>query len=67
MEDLERRFSEAVQHFRRGRRAQQRKQIEGGRIDAGTRGAVTGGTHMGGGCSTIVLNLRRSTVPFQSR
>ncbi len=47
MENVEQRFYEAVQQFWRGRAAQQQKQVEGGRIDAGTRGAVTGGTHMG--------------------
>jgi len=47
MIDIEERFAAAVQQFWRGRRAQQQKQVEGGRIDAGTRGAVTGGTHMG--------------------
>lgn len=47
MNDLDARFHDAVQQFWRGRSAQQQKQVEGGRIDAGTRGAVTGGTHMG--------------------
>lgn len=47
MQDLDARFHDAVQRFWQGRRAQQQKQVEGGRIDAGTRGAVTGGTHMG--------------------
>lgn len=47
MEQLEQRFHAAVQRFWQGRAAQQQKQIAGGRIDAGTRGAVTGGTHMG--------------------
>ena len=47
MDEVEQRFYDAVQHFWQGRTAQQQKQIEGGRIDAGTRGAVTGGTHMG--------------------
>jgi len=47
MTDLDRRFQEAVQHFWDAREKQQQKQIEGGRIDAGSRGAVTGGTQMG--------------------
>lgn len=47
MDDLARRFQDAVQHFWRGRAAQQQKQVTGGHIDVGTRGAVTGGTHMG--------------------
>lgn len=45
--DIETRFREAVQHFWTARAKQQKKQVEGGKIDAGTRGAVTGGTHMG--------------------
>ena len=45
--DLDERFRAAVQSFWDARAHQQQKQIEGGKIDAGTRGAVTGGTHMG--------------------
>lgn len=47
MIDLDTRFGLAIRHFWDARRSQQEKQIEGGRIDAGTRGAVTGGTQMG--------------------
>lgn len=36
-----------MQHFWTGREHAQAKQVEGGRIDAGTRGSVTAGTHMG--------------------
>lgn len=45
--NLEVRFREAVQHYWTARAKQQKKQVEGGKIDAGTRGAVTGGTQMG--------------------
>jgi len=45
--DLGKRFEEAVQAFWDARDRQQQKQIEAGKIDAGTRGAVTGGTQMG--------------------
>lgn len=45
--DLEVRFQDAVQHFWDARARQQQKQVEAGKIDAGTRGAVTGGTQMG--------------------
>lgn len=45
--DLDDRFRTAVQSFWSARNAQKQKQVEGGRIDAGTRGAVTGGTQMG--------------------
>lgn len=47
MEQLAQRFAAAVEQFWRGRAAQQQKPLTEGRIDAGTRGAVTGGTHMG--------------------
>lgn len=45
--DLEERFLQAVAAFWDARHRQQRKQHESGKIDAGTRGAVTGGTQMG--------------------
>ena len=45
--DIEARFRDAVTHYWTARQKQRDKQIEGGRIDAGTRGAVTGGTQMG--------------------
>lgn len=45
--DIETRLQDAVQQFWLARSRQQQKQIEGGKIDAGTRGAVTGGTQMG--------------------
>lgn len=45
--NLDSRVQQAVQAFWDARSRQQQKQVEGGRIDAGTRGAVTGGTQMG--------------------
>lgn len=45
--DLDERFHAAVQSFWDARDRQQQKQVEAGKIDAGTRGAVTGGTQMG--------------------
>jgi len=45
--DLDQRFHQAVQAFWDARDRQQQKQVEAGKIDAGTRGAVTGGTQMG--------------------
>lgn len=42
--NLDARFLEAVQHYWTARKNQQLKQVEGGKIDSGTRGAVTGGT-----------------------
>jgi hypothetical protein len=60
MDDLERRFQDAVQSFWDARRRQQQKQIEGGKIDAGTRGAVTGGTQMGA-LEVLVVDLLEET------
>jgi hypothetical protein len=45
--ELAERFQEAVQAFWDARDRQQQKQIDAGKIDAGSRGAVTGGTQMG--------------------
>lgn len=45
--NLDERFHDAVQEFWDSRARQQQHQIDSGRIDAGTRGAVTGGTQMG--------------------
>lgn len=45
--DTEARFQAAVQSFWDSRSRQQQKQIQSGKIDAGTRGAVTGGSQMG--------------------
>ncbi len=45
--DIEKRLREAVQSYWDARAKNKEKQVEGGRIDAGTRGEVTGGTQMG--------------------
>lgn len=45
--DIEKRLQEAVQSFWTGRETQAGKQKESGKVDAGIRGAVTGGQHMG--------------------
>ena len=45
--DIERRLQEAVQSYWDARTQNKAKQVEGGKIDAGTRGEVTGGTQMG--------------------
>lgn len=47
MMDIDSRFRNAIQHFWDAREKQQKKQREGGKIDTGSRGAVTGGTQMG--------------------
>lgn len=44
--DIERRFQDAIQSFWDARARQQQTQIESGKVDAGSRGAVTGGSHM---------------------
>ncbi len=46
--DIEKRLRSAVQSYWDARRKNKEKQIQSGRIDAGTRGEVTGGTQMGG-------------------
>jgi hypothetical protein len=45
--DIDKRLREAVQSYWNARSRNKEKQIEGGKIDAGTRGEVTGGTQMG--------------------
>jgi hypothetical protein len=45
--DIDQRFQRAAQAFWDARDRQQQKQIASGKIDAGTRGAVTGGAQMG--------------------
>lgn len=45
--DIEKRLQEAVQSYWNARAKNKEKQIESGRIDAGSRGEVTGGTQMG--------------------
>jgi hypothetical protein len=45
--DLDERLHQAVQSFWDARSRQAQKQVEAGKIDAGTRGAATGGTQMG--------------------
>jgi hypothetical protein len=45
--DIERRLQEAVQSYWDARAKNKDKQVQSGKIDAGTRGEVTGGTQMG--------------------
>ena len=45
--DTEKRLQEAIQSYWDARAKNKEKQVESGRIDAGTRGEVTGGTQMG--------------------
>ena len=45
--DIEKRLRDAVQKYWNARAKNKEKQIEGGKIDAGTRGEVTGGAQMG--------------------
>jgi hypothetical protein len=46
--NIEQRLKLAVQSYWDARSKNKKKQIEGGKIDAGTRGEVTGGAQMGG-------------------
>jgi len=45
--DIERRLQKAVQSYWDARARNKEKQVQSGKIDAGTRGEVTGGTQMG--------------------
>ena len=45
--NIDDRFREAIQYVWTGRLQQREKQAEAGKIDAGSRGDVTGGGHMG--------------------
>ncbi len=45
--DTDKRLQDAVQSYWNARASNKEKQIEGGKIDAGTRGEVTGGSQMG--------------------
>jgi hypothetical protein len=45
--NIEKRLQDAVQSYWDARAKNKEKQIEGGKIDAGTRGEVTGGSQMG--------------------
>jgi hypothetical protein len=45
--DTDRRLQEAIQSYWDARAKNKEKQLESGKIDAGTRGEVTGGTQMG--------------------
>lgn len=45
--DIKKRLQSAVQSYWDARSKNKEKQIEGGKIDAGTRGEVTGGSQMG--------------------
>ena len=71
MQDLDDRFRQAVGAFWALRATQQEKQAASGRIDAGTRGAVTGGTQMGALEDLVVeilieAGLERSEVRTRS-
>ncbi len=56
IDGLTERFQEAVQAFWDARDRQQKKQADAGKIDAGSRGAVTGGTQMGA-LETLVADI----------
>lgn len=45
--NIDARLQDAVQYVWTGRLKQREKQAEAGKVDAGTRGDVTGGRHMG--------------------
>ena len=45
--DIDKRLTKAIQSYWDARRRNKEKQVKSGKIDAGTRGEVTGGTQMG--------------------
>lgn len=61
--DTEARFRDAIQHYWTVRTTQQKKQAEGGRIDAGARGAVTGGAQMGALEALVADILQEAGLP----
>lgn len=63
MDDVELRFQAAVQQFWSGRDEALRKQIESGKLDAGTRGSVTSGGHMGAIEALVADLLIESGLP----
>jgi hypothetical protein len=56
VDNLSERFQAAVQQFWTGRSDAQERQIVSGKVDAGTRGAVTAGGHMGA-IEALVVDL----------
>lgn len=54
--DIEKRLGTAVQSYWNARSANKEKQTRSGKIDAGTRGEVTGGTQMGA-LETLVADI----------
>jgi hypothetical protein len=54
--DIDRRLQEAVQGYWDARAKNKEKQVKSGKIDAGTRGEVTGGTQMGA-LETLVVDI----------
>jgi hypothetical protein len=58
--DIQKRFQEAVQSYWDARDRQRKKQEEGGALDAGLRGAVTGGTQMGA-LELLVVDIFKAT------
>ena len=54
--DIDRRLQESVQSFWTGRDAQAGRQKEAGKVDAGIRGTVTGGQHMGA-LETLIVDM----------
>ena len=61
--DLEDRFAEAVASFWQSRSRQQERQVAAGRVDAGSRGAVTGGGQMEAIEQLVVEELLGAGVP----
>ena len=68
--EIDKRLQEAVQSYWDARSKNKEKQVQSGKIDAGTRGEVTGGTQMGALealVADILCNLQRILDHFTLR
>ena len=62
--DIDKKLHKAAQSYWDARARNKEKQIVGGKIDAGTRGEVTGGSQMGGrllGHDEVIMRSRVET------
>jgi len=64
LDELDARFQAAIEHFWSTRNEQQERQVQAGRADAGTRGAVTGGKQMAVLESLVVDILKSAGLKY---
>jgi hypothetical protein len=63
MNNLDTRFGEALEALWTGRKTALQNQVNAGRVDAGTRGAVTAGAHLNSLQALIVELIAECGVP----